>query len=108
MQCVQSLTRLVKKLHELTFPAYGSIYSDNDFIDIAHRIPMIRTSSSNRTARRGTSLATQEINGSVAEVQQTRVLVRQLQHGIYYPLLSDITGQTFDEFLRGLVDAGVS
>lgn len=40
MQCVQSLTLLVKELHDLTFPAYGSIYFDNDFIDTTHRIPL--------------------------------------------------------------------
>lgn len=40
MRCVESLTAVVEKLHHLKFPAYGSIYLDNDFIEAAKRFPL--------------------------------------------------------------------
>lgn len=40
MRCVTSLAALVKEMHSLTLPAFGSIYFDNDFIDTAQRFPL--------------------------------------------------------------------
>lgn len=40
VRCVKSLTALVKEMHDLSLPAFGSIYFDNDFIDTSHRFPL--------------------------------------------------------------------
>ncbi|KAK3349526.1 kinase-like domain-containing protein [Lasiosphaeria hispida] len=39
--CVKSLALLVKEMHLLQFPAYGSIYFDSASVDARHRIPLL-------------------------------------------------------------------
>ncbi|ROV87932.1 hypothetical protein VSDG_09452 [Cytospora chrysosperma] len=91
MRCVQSLTLLVKELHDLTFPAYGSIYIDNDFIDTAHRVPL-----------RGNFFIGPHCSSRYFPCYPGD----QHMYGRKPP--NQGPWNTFDEFRRGLVDAGIS
>ncbi|KAI7780491.1 Altered inheritance of mitochondria protein 9 [Diaporthe eres] len=91
MQCVQDLTLLVKELHDLTFPAYGSIYFDNDFIDTTHRIPL------NSNFFIGPHCSSRYFPCYPGD---------QRSYGRRPP--NQGPWNTFDEFRRGLVDAGIS
>lgn len=91
MQCVQNLTLLVKELHDLTFPAYGSIYFDNDFIDTTHRIPL------NSNFFIGPHCSLRYFPCYPGD---------QRSYGRRPP--NQGPWNTFDEFRRGLVDAGIS